>query len=304
MHSRLSILIVLMSVSFASEARAEFLPGEARAISLQTSASRDAPVLEIADGPTPQLSLGGELGLWRRRGQLWDLHVSATALAAFESGETQDGFPNSLLVVVDGELLRVLFGVTASFARPAPNWLGGRGTLELSIGFGREQAYALDGYPLPVLTRPDGIPFGGGGTFVDPTVAWRFAFGNFEFTFRLADRIHLPGFIQLFGQTEAADLFADATNDALSHQPMLDATVRWRLAELWQPLLSAHEDVLVPLDASARDGSFTRVIAGVACRGELGELLPFVSGDIGNGQGWLINQHEARLSFGVRYVGF
>ena len=139
---------------------------------------------------------------------------------------------------------------------------------------------------------------------MDFDAAWRRDFGPWQLTVRLDERADLPAFALMFDQRMGADVVGDAIDDALTNEPSVDVTLRWRRWASWNPLISVHGDALFPLDQSARIGYFARAILGVAIRGQAGELIPFLSADIGNGQGMLINQHEIRFSAGVRYAAF
>jgi hypothetical protein len=271
-------------------AQAEFLPGAARAIPQSDSASRDAPVFELAYGPNPQASLGGELGVWRHRGKVVDFRLSGYTLAAFENGQSQRPPPV--------EFGRILFGATGAFAFPLP-----LGLMEASIGLGRSQAFQMTNV-VADATHVSDIPFGAGGSFVAVDVAWQTTRDPWSLTLRAGDRIHLPTFARMFGQTVAVDAFSDATADALIDEPSLDAVLRWKASVIWQPLLALHGGLLDPNDGFTRRGVFGRAMLGVSFPGAHGELLPFLSADIGNGLGMLVNRHELRFSLGVRYALF
>src|SRR4051812_6005006 len=113
---RLWLVALACACAWGPPLRAEFLPDAARAIPLAGSASRDAPVVELAYGPRSQISLGGELGLFRRPGLVWDYRLSAYALTALENGHSYAPPP--------GEAARFLYGLTFAFATTAPGWLG------------------------------------------------------------------------------------------------------------------------------------------------------------------------------------
>jgi hypothetical protein len=283
--------LLLVAFLASTTAHAEFLPGASRAISNSDSASRDAPVFEYAYGPRAQLSLGGELGLFLWHRPRHDFRISLIGLIALEDGSAAEPIPE--------ELYRLHVGVLLTWARTVPV-----GMLEFSLGIVRDQAATLGRYELPEATPANGIPFGGGGTYLEPGVAWRAPLRSFELTLRLTERLHIPAFPLMFGQRVAGDVVADATSDALTNEPTFEAVLRWRPGERWQPLISGHADVQFPVDQEARTGFFVRGLLGVAIRGSAGEVIPFVSGDLGNGLGLLVNRVERRRSVGVRYAAF
>jgi hypothetical protein len=290
MRGAAACIVAVAGGASASEAVVEWLPAESRAIPLSDSASRDAPVIELAYGPTVQASLGGEKGLVHRSYLGLDYRLSVYGLAAYELQTVAWPPP---------EFLRTLGGVTASFAVNAPASLGG--ILEISIGFGGEWATTVGPTEAPAA-MPGDIPFGGGGLFLLPEIAWRRDFGPWQLTARLSERIDLPGVLLVFGERALADVVADAVDDSFTNVPAAEVALRWTAMPGWQPLCSVHGDVLFPEDTSARTGWFVRGIVGLAITGVVGQLIPFLSADLGNGQGLLLNTREARFSAGVRYV--
>lgn len=284
-------VVMAVCLGAISPARADDLfPTAARAIPLGDSASRDAPVVELAYGPTFQASGGGEFGIVHRARPTFDYRLSLYGLVAAEVETTS---------VAPPAFVRTLVGLTASFALKAPAAMGG--IVEVSIGVG--DAYATTLGTTEALASAQGdIPFGGGGLFLLPEIAWRRDYGAWQLTLRVSERIDLPTLFLIFDERMLADVVADFVGDSFTNVPAVDATLRWRVTQRWQPLLSIHGDVLFPEDPTARTGWFMRGILGLAMTGIAGEFIPFVSADVGNGQGLLINDREARFSVGVRYA--
>jgi hypothetical protein len=287
------LILVVLAVASSSVVRADDLfPTAPRAIPLGDSASRDTPVVELAYGPTFQASLGGEIGIVHRTARRFDYRLSLNGLAAYEL--QMSAFPPP-------EFLRTRVGLTAAFALKTPEQMGG--ILEMSIGIGGAWATTAGPTEAPALA-PGGIPFGGGGVFLLPEIAWRRDFGAWQLALRLSERIDLPTLLLIFNQRGIADAMADLIGDSYTNVPAADVVLRWRVTPRWQPLVSVHGEALFPLDPTAQTGWFVRGILGVAITGLAGEVIPFLSADAGNGQGLLVNDREARFSAGVRYAAY
>src|SRR5262249_26339970 len=143
-----AVVGALGALFWPSPARAEgagagstWLPGPARAIARTTSASRDAAVLEYADGPRAQASLGAEPGLLEVVDGPAAWRLGIYAMACLENGTNPRAFPPS-------ELWRGLVG--ASFAlelpRLARHWLAPFADLELAVVVGHESDHATSGF--------------------------------------------------------------------------------------------------------------------------------------------------------------
>ena len=284
-----AVIVLMAGLAASTTVRADVFPAESRAISLGDSASRDAPVVELAYGPGLQASFGGELGLLRSVRGLAEYHLSVYGLAAYELETSQFPPPS---------FLWTLAGITGAYALKPPPRLGG--VLEIAVGFGGALATSL-GTAEPIEPT-GGIPFGGGGFYLRADVAWRRDFGPWELTARLDERLDLPTLLLIFDQRVAADLLADVIRDGLTNEPSADVVLRWRVRPRWQPLLSIHGEVLFPWETADPVGYSVRGLAGIALRGAAGEVIPFLSADVGNGHGLLINQHAMRFSVGVRYA--
>ena len=303
MKRALLFAAALVVPCFTAAARADttWLPGDARAITRSTSASRDAPVFEYAYGPRAQASIGAELGIVEFTRETTTLRIGFYALLALENASSNDVFPPQ-------ELWRGLLGahVALELPRLARAWLVPGSKLEIALVVGREDNHATQA-PTPPLAPPgpSAIPFGGGGDFLAPEIAVSLPLGrSLNVVMRLQDRIYWNALPLLVGARVASDAIADGLHEGLANAPGADIIVRWRATPWLAPQLAIFAEHLFPHDAFVEDGSFLRVMAGLVTRGRVGELEPFVSFDGGNGKGLLIEERALRLSVGVRYALF
>ncbi len=284
-------LLPLLGLLLALPARAEFLPELPRAITRTDTASRDAPVVELAYDGRAHAALGGELGLWRWQPRGWQVRWLAGALIAADNAQSRGPVPM--------ELGRWQFGGAIAVQLPGADTAS---AWEFAVGLWRQQARTVGDFRLPDAFKADAIAFGGSGYVVEFDLALRRMLGPLHATARVSDRVHVPGFALLFGQRVWADAVGDALADNLSHQPSIDLTLRWPIAPGWQPVWALHGELFVPLDSFVTTRGYLRSWLGVALPGPRGELVPFAVLDVGAGAGLLINRDELRLGLGVRYV--
>ena len=276
-------LVLLAALAWAVPARAEWLPAQGRSFSRATSASRDAPVLELAYGPRSYGSIGLEPALYAHRSGRGRFVVGFSALLAFENEDTTP-------VVPDQPLWRDVAGAFVAHAF---------GDLEIAGFIGHEASFAVD--RPPDAYRPTDIPFGGGGWFVAPDIALRSGVtASVELTSRLGDRLYTNFFPALVGQREESDYVADFLREGSSQMPFAELSLRWKLAPWLRPVVSVYGEALVPHDDSAKAGVLVRGLFGAGFTGAAGTLTPFVAAAAGNGKGWLVNRQELSLSLGVR----
>jgi hypothetical protein len=299
---------LLVALSLAGPARADpepvvplgaaFGPGPARVVSLGLSASRDAPVFELAYGPYAQASLGGEVGLFRYRDASTTVRLGLSGLVALENGDSAGGFPPE-------ELCRAILGATwaLSLDRFARTWFGPRSAFELSFLVGLERDGQSASY-LPDPPRPWDIPFGEGGSIIQPGIALRTPLSrNLDVTLRIRDRFTVSGIVDAVGQKVASDVVAGYLQEGLLQVPGAEAGLRYRAFTRVSGVVSISGEQMIPLQP-AQTGFFGRALFGVALAGVAGEVVPFLSLDGGNGQGLLINRRETRMSVGIRYAPF
>jgi hypothetical protein len=275
----LSVAIVALSTvsgAAASAAEFEWLPGAARSIPRTTSASRDAAVLEYAYGPRAQASIGSEFGLVALRGKALSAWLGMYGMIALENADSREFFPPS-------QLWRGRIGLSGAVSAEtlARRWFGAKGALEIGLVVGHESDHG----ELDDPHRADDIPHGAGGDFVLPDLAFRVPVGgSAELSVRYADRIFVRG--------------------DLAHAPAADLGLRIRYWPHLQPMLALFAEELFPSEPFVRHGFRARALVGPAIPGRVGEVLPFVGGELGAGMGLLTNRREARLSLGVRYAPF
>jgi hypothetical protein len=287
------LIAACSSLALPAAADSEFLPGAARELSSADSASRDAPVFELAHGRRAYGSLGMAPGILAVRRGDGAFRLGLSALFAWENDGGASLLPRALLWR-EREALSLALGRRGVF--------GSGSLLEIAAELGHEGAHTEPGAALDAWRSYD-IPFGAGGFFFAPDVALRMpAAPQLELVSRLGDRMYVNAFPRAVGAREASDYAADFLGEGLMHAPFADLVFRWRLSETAQPLFAVHGEVLVPHDDSARSGVRSRALLGLALPGRAGELVPFLAGEAGNGWGYFVNRRELQLSLGVRFV--
>ncbi|MEZ4223204.1 MAG: hypothetical protein R3B13_19830 [Polyangiaceae bacterium] len=265
-----------------------WLPAESVFVDRSASAHRDLPVFEYSYGPRARAVLGAPLRVLESRGESssWGLGLAASvALANADAA-----------AVGPRELWRDYEELDVSW-QPLIEGLQQR--LDVNLGVGHFGAQRSAGVSLEA-PRPDDIPFGGGGYFLSLGVTLHQT-GDWAWYARASHRAFTNGIIEAVSK-EASDAATSVLAEGLAHAPSLEGSLRYRGLGLMQPVVSGSADWLVPADDSARSGWVLRALTGLAFAGQRGELLPFVAGDVGNGEGMLINRREARLLVGVRYA--
>jgi hypothetical protein len=269
----------------------ERLPGNAREISRAASASRDTPILEGAYGPASQSSVGIEFGTVRLHWEGISVRLGVHFLVALENHDK--GFISGMPFVAN-QLWRGLWGSSLAFTSRglARRWFGPRGGLEVTTLFGHESAHAdadfRDTHPgFFAAPRRGDILKGGEGNYFQHDLAVRLApTEKLELVLRVQDRIYITGLVR--------------------QAPGLDAVLTWKLLPELQPMVAIFAERLFvnPGENASENAAFARVMLGALLPGKLGVVTPFVSLDGGNGKGFLVNQVEARGSFGLRYSPF
>lgn len=287
---RWRLALALVTLAGSAHAETSWFERDARAIPLSLSASRDAPVFEIAYGPRAYGSLGFAPAIVALRRKS-ELRLGFSGVFSWESDSTSS---LSSLLYRDLE--------TLSLAAAIPDWLAPDSTFELTSLLGHEGAHQdrdakIDAY------RTTDIPFGAGGWFVGLDVALRLRpSSRVSFVSRVGERIYLNAFPLWAGEREASNYVADLMGEGLIHAPFAAIELRYRATRAVQPVLSLHGEAMVAHDDSARDAVLGRALLGVGFPGQSLELVPFLAGDAGNGKGFFVNRRELRLSLGVRLV--
>lgn len=268
-------LLFVLSLASAAQAETRWLDGSARAIAESQSASRDAPVTELAYGPRAYGSFAGSLAVVRSG-------ATRLGLSGGLFFESDDGSGFSPDYYRDVESLSLAFLL---------------GELELAASLGHEGSHHDRGATLDPYRTTD-IPFGAGGQWLGVDLAWRLEpHPRVRVVSRLGDRFHTNAFPLWVGDREVSDHVADALGEGLIHAPFADLELRSGRA-----LVSVHAEALVAHDDSARDAVLVRGLVGFALRGRRLELVPFLAGDAGNGEGYFVNRRELRLALGLRLM--
>jgi hypothetical protein len=283
------------SVLFAPRARAEWLPGPSRAISIADSASPDAPVSSYAYGPRAQASIGGDLALVSVQSSAATFRFGGSALVAFEDA---DGH-----AVLPSEALHTSFEISGAWAFTdfASRALGPGKELELSLAFGRHSALPMTDFTFGDHYHSDDVPFGAGGDYFSADIAFRSLLGRrfTEFS-RLGVRAYTNLFPDLVGAHVASDTVADSLHEGAEYQAWGEVGLRLRSNAWAEPLARLYVDVIQPHDDSAKTLLLARLLLGVALPGRSFELTPFTAVEAGHGAGLLVNRTELRWSGGVR----
>ena len=291
-------LALLLSRAELAQAAPDWLPTDGRALPLAATASRDAPVTELAYGPRAQLSVGHALPLLRWPGEP-AVQLTATARAALEDAADPALLPD--------ELARFQGGLRATFTWAGADLarvFGPGSAVELGLELGLERARELIADPAsraPLPFPADGIPFGAGGLWLGFDLSWRLPLApRWTLTARLGDRVFTNAFPALVGLIAESQAVASSLGEGLAHAPSLMAGLRWEASAELAPTLMVTLEGLLPHDDSASASHRLRAVLGLGLPGAAGELLPFVAVEHGAGYGLLVNRHELRLALGVR----
>lgn len=290
MKLRTAVLALVLLTAAAGSVGAEPLPRPVRAQPLSESAAREQAASEVGFGPRAQAALAGELGLWRWLTGRWQWTLATDAQLAVDNATRKVALPQ--------ELLRGHWRVSAVVQRKTAGPLLWEGHVALLHTFAR----AIGDYdPLP-LQRPDGIPFGGGGTGLEVALGAATNSGRHHSNVRVTARLYPSALFAAASQPELASMLTSWGTTALHSAAAVDA--QWRLdrSGLWQPQVALRAEGWMPADTSASVSGFVRLLAGPRIGGSEGWLWPYVAAEAGSGAGMLINRHEVRLSIGVRYA--
>jgi hypothetical protein len=264
---------------------------DARAVPLGLSASRDAPVFELAYGPRAYGSLGIAPAIVRSGKKNDGLRLGFSGVFAWESDDESGAHS---LLYRDLE--------TLSLALAKPDVFAPGSTFELTTLLGHEGAHAdrdavLDGY------RTSDIPFGAGGWFLGIDLGLRLRPSQrFSFVSRLGERLYVNAFPLWVGEREISDRAASALGEGTIHAPFFALEVRHRTTRSVHAVVSVWGEAFVAHDDSARDAVLLRALLGAAIPGKTWEFVPFLSGEAGNGKGYFVNRRELRTSLGLRLV--
>lgn len=282
---RVLVALGFLLVALPASAQPRWFEGKARALPLGLSATRDAPVFELAYGPRAYGSLGLAPAIFETGG----LRLGFSGVFAWESDD--ESHLNSL-VYRDLETLSLAVARDDVFANGS--------TFELTSLLGHEGAHqdrdaVIDGY------RSTDIPFGAGGWYLGLDVGLRLRpTSRFSLVSRLGERVYVNAFPLWVGQREVSDHATDALGEGTIHAPFVALEARHRTTRSFHTLVSLWGETFVAHDDSARDAVLVRALVGGILPGKTWDFVPFLSGEAGNGKGFFVNRRELRLSLGVR----
>jgi hypothetical protein len=266
-----------------------WMPGGAREITRNTSASRDAPVSDLVFAPRVAAKGAADFAFAAIR--MGGIALRPGFDAFFELEHADVGLSGPLPLPGQGKgpmLWRGFYRASLALSAEelARSWLGPGGAIEITATVGHESDHVTAG-SFDDAPEPGDIVDGGGGDFVIYDAAIRVPAGRgVDLWGRVEDRAYLRG--------------------PILHAPGLEGGLRWHLLPHAEPVVSLFgEALLVNHNLNAeKDGGFGGLLAGVALPGALGELLPYSAVDVGNNKGLLINRREIDVSIGVRYAPF
>jgi hypothetical protein len=274
---------------------ADWLPGRSRAVTYEDSAAPSVPVASYAYGPRARATLGGDVAFVALRNRRMDFRLGGSALFAFENARGARIVPDQTFESI------VELGAAWAFPGAADPLSRTLGTLELAVTLGNRSAHRVSYFELGDRIHTTDVPFGAGGSYLGVELAARsFARAPLVLTPRLGLRLFTNLFPDLVGQRVASDVVADALREGAEFMGFLELDARWVQNPRAQPLLGLYTDAILPHDDSAHQRWLGRFLLGVAFPGSALELTPFVDGELGHGQGLLVNRTEARLGAGVR----
>ncbi len=268
------------------------LPGDARAISHATSASRDTALLEAIVAPRLSVTLGSEFGLFALTRRNLSMRMGLFALLGIESRTpTTQFFPAP---GGDSSLWRGLLGYELTFSalELARSLLGERGGAELALGYYHESDHHTAGNdPVEPGDKPE-----------HPGLRGRPQIGNFV----MAD-LALRGEVAKLGWMvrEQNKLFTNGAVDA--QEPYRfgiggDLLVRGLHHPMFQPFSATFAEVLS--SSLRKDARSLRSLLGVAIVGEYGELSAYLSFETGAQKGLLLIEERTAFGGGLRYSPF
>jgi len=257
-----------------------------REISRSWSASRDTPVMDLAVLPRPVHRVGGDLALLTLSFRNWTVRSGVAAFLELEfDGETDRFHSGPWPGASSGQML--WRGSYEFFAAVTPRELG---TLlcpscrvELTLGYRHESQHYTGSNHGGEGTDASDQPYVGDG-FVFDIAASRRA-GAWYLAQRLLATGYLPD-VSSYSAGFGADLHA-----------------RWMPWVHAHPFVSAYGEYRFGDELVGRDypdAYRVRSLVGLALPSSLGDVMLYLSGDIGHRYGLRILTEEATLGFGIR----
>jgi hypothetical protein len=254
--------------------------GFPRAIPFSRSASRDAPGFALAMAPRGMHTAAGEFGFVVYQGHGLTLRPGFYGLLELE-GNQQTGFGFWSQQI---HFWRGAYSLQASLAfDDIGHRLCSRCALEFTLRARHESEHYTGvnsgGSAIDYSDRP---LIGDAAVFDVATALWR---GHWLLIIRALDDFFLPG------------------RSSYSRGPGLDLHLRYAAWRRIHPFFSGYAEYLFGTergDRSYPDAYLVRGLLGIALPGSLGDLMVFVTGDVGHRKGLAAYAEEATLGFGVR----
>ena len=276
------VLVMATATSAAADIRVSWLDF-GRRVPRTWSASRDAPTFALGIYPRDVRTAGGELALATIRTGATALRLGFAGLLELESdGETtgiRNGFPHA-----QGSIL--WRGAYAFYAALSLDAAGDRlcdgCVLEVAGQYRHESQHYTGSNEGDDGMDVSSEPYVGNEVIVDAAVIvprgrWLLAARALGFAF-LPDQSSYAG------------------------GPGLDLHLRWRLRYV-QPFVSGYAEYLFGSTIEGHrfdDAYLLRALAGVALPSRVGDVMVYVSADVGNRKGIRGLTEEATLGFGIR----
>jgi len=279
----IAILIAVLGVAGGSAHADVTWLDLARRVPRTWSASRDAPVMNLLVLPRDVRTLGGELAIATLRGPTLSLRMGFAGLLELESdGETAE-IANAFVHGAGTILWR---GSYAYYAALSLDALGERlcagCAFEVSAQYRHESQHYTGSNAGDAGMDVTTEPYMGDDVIGD--VALSVSRGRWLFAGRAIAFAYLPG------------------RSSYAGGPGLDLHVRWRAPRV-QPFVSGYVEELfgTKLAGHRFDNAYlARALAGVALPSTLGDVMLYLSADVGNRKGIRGLTEEATLGVGVR----
>ncbi|MBK7195158.1 MAG: hypothetical protein IPH80_21980 [Myxococcales bacterium] len=258
--------------------------GPARRVPRTWSASRDAPTLNLLVAPRDVRTAGAELAIATVRGPTRSWRFGFAGLLELESDGQTTGFGNVFPAASGAILWRGSYAYYAALAldAAAARWCAGC-ALELSAQYRHESQHYTGSNHGDAGMDVTAEPFVGDDVIID--VAATAVRGDWQLSGRALAFAFLPGRSSYHGG------------------PGLDVHLRWRGWGRSQPFVSGYVEQLWGAELDGRrfaDAYLARAMAGVALHSDLGDVMIYAVGDVGNRKGIRGLTEEATLGVGVR----
>ena len=261
----------------------EFL-GWAREIPRSLSASRDAPAFYLSILPRNVRTAAGEFSLVTFRFADFTLRNGFFGLLELESGGKAEGAVGIYPQSEGGLFWRGSFGYSMALSLDSlAKSFCPRCGLEATLMFRHESEHYTGSNSGDAGMDYSDVPHVGDLVMLD--LAMRVASGKWGFVARGMNEFFLPD------------------RSGYSFGPAADFELRYAAFDFAHLALSLHGEYRFGAKVEGRtypDAYLLRALLGIALPSELGDLLIYLSGDVGHRRGILVFQEEATLGLGVR----